>query len=440
MALLTDIIKNGFKVNPAIIPTTTAANATTTTSIATVAKPLETNSSQEYTREQETSKNKKSKKVCNDNMQYDARTALSNLQNSSLFEKDHVGKHFDRMVCAIQDLVENNEWKINMDTDGDGTTEDVSLADAIATSFDSELDLYIQEEVNEVIRKYGHCSKEYLSNEARMALALKGIRIDSIGDSTSTTNRAYSFSLVDVDDDIKELMKKDNLTKEEQERIYNAVYSNDAKIMEDSDGNKGSYIFADCLIPDGYAQGAEVNLSSILDQMGYDCISKADFIGKEGDYEATIRAAKDYIYNKEHNSTTGINDLYGNTKAIQEAVAALWGGNASAPGTKSHSELSESSAEMSALRIKQQENSLVTAKAEKKAKLIKRKIEEYQRKLYQQMIEDYKEEHDGKAPSRQELQAMEQKAKSASIPYTKIEEFEKDIDENLKKNNNSFKL
>jgi hypothetical protein len=68
------------------------------------------------------------------------------------------------------------------------------------------------------------------------------------------------------------------------EEIMAYVYGDNAEILEDAAGKKGSIIFADCLTSDGTAQGAEMNLSSILDQMGYECVSKADFMGQEQQY------------------------------------------------------------------------------------------------------------------------------------------------------------
>ena len=59
-------------------------------------------------------------------------------------------------------------------------------------------------------------------------------------------------------------------------------------IIEDTMGNKASIIWGDWVIPDGFAQGAELNLSSMLDLMGYECISKADFIGHDAEYQQLL--------------------------------------------------------------------------------------------------------------------------------------------------------
>jgi len=259
----------------------------------------------------------------NDDKKYNAKQAISNMSHSSIFAGENVTAYYDRMACAAEHLTTNDQWKIYMDADGDGTQEDVNLADAIAASFDSELDLYIQDIVSDIMATYGTCSKGYLSESAIRALAMKGIRVDSVGASDSITNRVYSFSLIDLPDNVEELSKDD---------LFAYVYSDDAKIVEDKNGKKGSYLFADCLIPDGCAQGAEIHLSSILDQMGYDCISKADFIGNEAEYDKMIQSVKDYLDSGEYTSSANVKDIYGNTKDILQSVKDLWGGSGAAPG------------------------------------------------------------------------------------------------------------
>ena len=240
-------------------------------------------------------------------------------------------QYYDRMVCATEKLVQNNDWMISI-ADENGNISDVALADAVAASFDSELDLYIQDIVGEVMAKYGTCSKGYLSDQARAELAAKGIRVDSVGqgdeENGSNTNRVYSFSLVELPANFE------SMSPEEQMEF---VYSDDAKIVEDKAGNKGSYLFADALIPDGYAQNAEINMSSILDTMGYDCISKADFIGADGkfnqaEYDAMLSEVGDLVNSGELTGSDKISDIYGNTREICDSIKRLWGGDGAAPG------------------------------------------------------------------------------------------------------------
>lgn len=269
----------------------------------------------------------------NDSNNTTAAQAIQNLINNSSLFGSSVGAYQSRMVCGVEQLVNNEEWRIAMDTDGDGEQESVKLADAIASSFDSELDLYIQEKVNDVIEKYGASSLVgYLTEPALKELASFGIRVDSIGDLESITNRTYSFTLVEVPDDIA-AQGADAI----HDWLYNTEEGKNAKAIEDANGKKGSYIFSDCLIPDGCAQGAEVNLSSILDQMGYDCISKADFIGKEDDYFKLMETIEQDRLNgwssgmfKFGDET--MSDLYGNRKDIRQSVQDLWGGRGPAPG------------------------------------------------------------------------------------------------------------
>lgn len=93
-------------------------------------------------------------------------------------------------------------------------------------------------------------------------------------------------------------------------------------------------IFSDALIPDGVANGAEINLSSILDTLGgYECISKADFIGREDDYFELMDNLETMINNGEFQGTSTIADLYSeNTLDISTAVRAVYTANGDAPG------------------------------------------------------------------------------------------------------------
>ena len=241
-------------------------------------------------------------------------------------------EYYKTMLCATKELVQNDQWKISI-ADENGNISDQNLADAVAASFDSEIDLYIQAEVEKVIKEYGQSSKVgYLSEKGIAALAAKGIRVDAVGqgdeENGSNTNRVYSFSLVEVPDNFE------TLSPEEQRAI---VYADDAKIIEDKAGNKGSYLFADALIPDGCAQNSEVNMSSILDQMGYDCVSKADFIGSDGkfdeaEYQAMLSEVGDMVNSGEYSARETITALYGNTREICDAIKKLWNGDGAHPG------------------------------------------------------------------------------------------------------------
>lgn len=320
----------------------------------------------------------------NDTTNKSAKEAISAMGSSSIFEGEGVMCYFDRMANAVDSLVNNHSWKVAMDTDGDGEMENLDLADAIAASFDSELDLYIQEKVNEAMQKFGSCSKGYLGEQAQKWLydnygitveAVGGYKVDKNGEIMKDengdpiiqqTNRTYAFSLVDKET---------------------------GKVIEDANGKKGSYIFSDCLIPDGYAQGAEVNLSSILDQMGYDCISKADFIGHEDEYEQLISAVEENLNAGLYQSGDGdTSSIYGVQKDITTAIKNLWGGSGSAPGQSGG--------------VSSSEQAEIDAKEE--AELQDEK-EEYYKELVEKAKKDYEEEY-GEAPTGQALLKIETEA------------------------------
>ena len=311
----------------------------------------------------------------------DIAAAYDSVAGSSLFEGDGVNCYRDRMINAICNLQDNEKWVVSTDTDGDGVYEDQNLLDAIADSFDSELDLYIQETVREAMQKFGSCSKSYVSDECLAWLAERGIQVDAIGaEDGSFSNRVYTFSLVDEN----------------------------GNVLQDENGNKGSIIFGDCLIPDGYAQGAEFNLSSILDQMGYDCVSKADFIGNEEEYFEVINQVEANINNGLYESADGgIDVLYGNTKDVQLAVKQLWGGNGSAPGTGG-SNGADGDAEVDAeAKAAEEAKEAEEAEAAKEAEENK-EVEEYKETRLAELIEKYREENDGQEPTGLALTKIEE--------------------------------
>jgi len=256
-----------------------------------------------------------------------------------------------------KNLINNEEWRVDTrkDMNGDGkidnndivnedlnndgkidendSCESIALVDAIVDSFDSELDLYIEEQFNQIIEKYGpNCTYNLRAmfgspnSPAIVELAKLGIRADAVGDHDVWQNRTYALSLVDMSD------LPENATDEE---ILAHVYADDAEILQDAQGNKGSIIFADCLTADGTAQGAEMNLSSMLDQLGYECVSKADYMGKEQEYQdllQNIKAGLDNNLYKGSNAT--IEAVYGRTLTMSQAVCAVYGINGNAYGVE----------------------------------------------------------------------------------------------------------
>ena len=319
-----------------------------------------------------------------DEKKLSAKEALSNLVANSKSEnaifEENVGCYYERMVNAVNCLVNNDKWNISMDMNGDGSFEDVALADAIAGSFDSELDLYIQEKVNEAIDKYGSCSKGYLGQEAQKWLKEQyNIVVEAVGsEDGKNTNRTYAFSLVDEN----------------------------GNVIEDANGKKGSYIFSDCLIPDGYAQGAEVNLSSILDQMGYDCISKADFLGNEQEYVDLIQTVGERLANGDYAAGQGGTEvIYGNRKDVTQAIKDLWGGSGAAPGMSS-GDVADAIAEAEKLSEEEKEE-------------LKKQIEEYDAQVAQieAKADDYKQAAIASAIAKKEQEYYDEHKERKTFQY-----------------------
>ena len=250
---------------------------------------------------------------------------------------------FDRRImdnarCVEGHVINNDKWRVDVrkDKDGDGKIADeelesVKLLDAIVDSFDSELDLYIEKQLQDIIATYGPGSMYNLKaifgnpkSPASLELARLGIRMDGIGDHDLWQNRTYSFSLIDMSG------LPEDATDDE---LLDYLYSEDATILEDANGKKGSMIFAVCLTADGTAQGAELNLSSILDQMGYECVSKADFIDNPEAYHKLMSDIENGLQNGLYKSSgETINDKYGETLTGAQAVCAVYRINGDAPG------------------------------------------------------------------------------------------------------------
>ena len=275
--------------------------------------------------------------IFDDDVKKDGKSAMSDIQGSSFYRGRNDTKQNARMIKQLNQIQgECKRWNVTMDADGDGQKEVKTLAQTVADSYDSVLDLYITDQVEKMMDKYGTGTNHggYLSDAALEELAEKGIRADSVGDNS---NRIYSFSLIDVKDDIRALLEKEVKTDAEKKQIWDAVYANDAVVMKDSNGKKGSCVFADCLVPDGSAQKCEINLSSILDKMGYDCISKADFEGKESEYMELLSKVEENINNGSYHelnrgNTQTISDTYGKVGSVRQALNTLWKHDTSGSG------------------------------------------------------------------------------------------------------------
>lgn len=149
----------------------------------------------------------------------------------------------------------------------DASGETLSGVEAMAKSYDSVLDLYTQEQFKKVLADpklggYGtfttNCNFLKHTDEIRekYGIDIKVIETQNADGSRAVAgiqNRTFEISLVD---------EKGN-------------------IIEDENGNKSTILFGDWVIPDGCAQGAEFDFISVIDQAGFDCVSKADFIDNE---------------------------------------------------------------------------------------------------------------------------------------------------------------
>lgn len=243
-----------------------------------------------------------------DDMNYDAQTAILKLQNDSQFESIYGNNnatkmgsgnsiiHGNQTVSGLECVANGGRYKIEVgvDTDNDGkndTMEEVSAAEAMARSFDCEADLYIEAKLMDIIAECGtkfYDGSGFLSDYAIDKLKESGISVGKIN------NRTYTFSMLD----------------------------NEGNVLKDGEG-EASIMWGDWVIPDGYAQGAENNLSSLLDMMGYDCISRADFtsMGKAGDngtelYNYVIKQVEQKWKNGEYDSSKNkLEDMYGGVKS-----------------------------------------------------------------------------------------------------------------------------
>jgi hypothetical protein len=180
-------------------------------------------------------------------------------------------------ICGVETVANGERSTIKVWNEETQEYEEVSGAQAMADSYDSELDLYIEESLEKFIKEDCHGDSSYwwdgrgflTEDKQRLLLDKYGITVSKLDD------RTYTFSLVDMTD-----------CPEDTDKLEYA--RTEAPILEDANGNKGSIIWGDWVIPDGFAQGAELNLSSMLDKMGFDCISQSDFIGHEAEYQQLI--------------------------------------------------------------------------------------------------------------------------------------------------------
>lgn len=223
-------------------------------------------------------------------------------------------------ICGVEMVANGERSTIKVWNEDKQEYEEVSGAQAMADSYDSELDLYIEESLEKFIKEECHGDSSYwwdgrgflTEDKQRLLLEKYGITVSKLDD------RTYTFSLVDMTDCPEDMDKLEYARTE-------------APILEDANGNKGSIIWGDWVIPDGFAQGAELNLSSMLDKMGFDCISQSDFIGHEAEYQQLISdigteldnfnngQGSQFIKSGEVSAAQYIEDLYDGTTIISLA-------------------------------------------------------------------------------------------------------------------------
>ena len=146
-------------------------------------------------------------------------------------------------------------------TNAEGET--MSGVEAMADSYDSVLDLYTQAQFEKVLEEYGWGTFgdgcQFMKPENLADIRKKyGIDIKMV----ETKNADGSRAVAGIQDRTFEI----------------SLIDKDGNIIEDAEGKKSTILFGDWVIPDGCAQGAEFDFISVIDQAGYDCISKADFI------------------------------------------------------------------------------------------------------------------------------------------------------------------
>lgn len=186
---------------------------------------------------------------------------------------------------GIRKMLNKERGNLTYDMNHDGILDTVDTAQAIANSFDSVLDLYIQKEVQYCVKKFGRSTglDGYLSDEALAYLKSKHIEVNDV-ENSALNGKVWAFSLVD-----------DN-----------------GNILQDENGNLGSCIFADGLNADGYMEDIEMQFPSILDELGYDCLSRADFNGTDEEYEAMLQKIEAAIQSGEYQpSDESRRDVFG---------------------------------------------------------------------------------------------------------------------------------
>lgn len=151
--------------------------------------------------------------------------------------------------------------------------------DTIAASYDSVLDLVLDEKFNNAIRDMGISRDDWnwdsiIKNYGARLEKDYGIVINK------TSDRNYWVSLVDEN----------------------------GNVIQDEQGHLAQIKKTDCMLPDGLAQDVEKFASAAIDAMGYDCVSILDFTPEE--YALIKEMASLDIKNSELGTASSIKDKY----------------------------------------------------------------------------------------------------------------------------------
>lgn len=151
--------------------------------------------------------------------------------------------------------------------------------DTIAASYDSVLDLVLDEKFNNAIRDMGISRDDWnwdsiIKNYGARLEKDYGIVINK------TSDRNYWVSLVDEN----------------------------GNVIQDEQGHLAQVKKTDCMLPDGLAQDVEKFASAAIDAMGYDCVSILDFTPEE--YALIKEMASLDIKNSELGTASSIKDKY----------------------------------------------------------------------------------------------------------------------------------
>lgn len=225
---------------------------------------------------------------------------------SSLFEGRNVRvQNRNDEVGVINQLVKRGDQTggladVTADFDGDGKMDTQNIVNTIVDSCDSKLDLAIDYALREAVQHFGTaCLAGLLSDEGQKYLKDNyGIVVNRVGDKW---DRVYSFSIVD----------------------------DEGNVLQDEEGGLATKVFADNLTADGNLGPLERNMASVLDNMGYDLVSDADFVGKEGEYEEFMADILQELKDGEYKGTRSINSIYANSRDIHTRATVYKDGSTS---------------------------------------------------------------------------------------------------------------